>query len=145
MLITYVFLIVNQMQINFLNFYIHSILTSNLHLTNKIIKKTLFLDVLHSVTNIFTGILKIVQKSPLSLYTMLRTQNIAWHKFCLLFLTLLRGGKRRKVFQIAVFPIKFATDCLKKSEKLKCSILQMVALNCLECMKLPITSLWYKS
>ena len=133
------------MQTNFLNFYIHSILTSNLHLTKKIIKKTLFLEFYTQWQNFYENFKNCVQKSPLSPYSMLRTQNIAWHKFCLLFLTLLRGGKRRKVFQIAVFPIKFATDCLKKSEKLKCSILQLVVLNCFEGMKLPITSLWYKS
>ena len=59
------------------------------------------------------------------------------------FSTLLRGGRRQRheTVLIAVFPITFVTDCLKKSEKNKCSILQLVVLNHFEGMQLPITSL----
>ena len=59
------------------------------------------------------------------------------------FSTLLRGGREEKheIALIAVFPTIFVTDCLKKSEKRKCSILQLVVLNHFEGMILPITSL----
>ena len=59
------------------------------------------------------------------------------------FSTLLRGGRGQKhqIAQIAVFPIIFVTDCLKKSEKFKCSILQLYFFNHLEGKQLPITSL----
>ena len=42
LVILYVFLIVNQMQIIILNFYIHSIVTLDLHLKNKLINKFYF-------------------------------------------------------------------------------------------------------
>ena len=59
------------------------------------------------------------------------------------FSTLLRGGRgeKHKIALVAVFPIIFVTDCLKNSEKHKCSILQLVVLNHFEGMQLPITSL----
>ena len=74
------------------------------------------------------GILKVCLKFPLSPYTMLRTDNIAWRKFCPIqccepitlldasfthcFSTLLRGGRgeKHKIVQITVFPIIFVTD-----------------------------------
>ena len=57
--------------------------------------------------------------------------------------TLLRRGRGEKheIALIAVFPIIFVTDCLKKLEKRKCSILQLVVLNDLGDIILPVTSL----
>ena len=56
---------------------------------------------------------KLGLKLPLSLYTMLRIHNIAWHNFFSLFLnTVKRGtGWKQKIKEIAVFPIIFVTDC----------------------------------
>ena len=54
---------------------------------------------------------------------MMRTHNIALSKFWLLNLNIGREwgwcleGSRKKIVQIAVFPMNFVTDCLKKSEK----------------------------
>ena len=58
---------------------------------------------------------------PLCPYTMLWTHNIAWHKFPSFFLTIVKGGRgeKQKIVQIAVFPIIFVTDCLKKYQKLQ--------------------------
>ena len=42
------------------------------------------------------GISKSVFKIPLSPYTMLRTDNIAWRKFCSLFLNIIRRWKGRE-------------------------------------------------
>ena len=60
---------------------------------------------------------------------------------------LLRGGRgeKHKIVQITVFPIIFVTDCLKNLQNVKCVILQLLILNQIEGMYLPITSLLYES
>ena len=67
--------------------------------------------------------------------------------FCSLFLNIVNRGKwvETQIAQIALFPITFATDCLKKCERFKCSILLLLILNRFEGKQLPITLLWYKS
>ena len=87
-----------------------------------------------------TGILKSVFKIPSLLYTMLRTNNIAWHKFWSLFLSI-----DKRIVQIAVFPIIFVSDFLKNLQNFKCGILLLFILNQIEGMYLPIMSLLYKS
>ena len=59
---------------------------------------------------------------------------------------LLRGerGDKHKIVQIAVFPIIFVTDCLKNLQNLKCDILELLILNQIEGMHLPIASILYK-
>ena len=87
-------------------------------------------------------------KFSFSPYTMLRTNSIARRKFCSLVPSiLLRGGRggKIKIVQITVFPIIFVTDCLKNLQSFKCGILQLLILNQIEDMHLPITSLLYKS
>ena len=61
--------------------------------------------------------------------------------------TLLRGGRgeKHKIVQITVFPIIFVTDCLKNLQNFTCVILQLLILNQIEGMYLPITSLLYES
>ena len=83
-------------------------------------------------------------KLALSPYTI---SNIAWRQFCSLFLNIVnRGrGEKHKIVQIALFPIIFVTDCLKNLQNFKCDILQLLILNQIEDMYLPITSLLYKS
>ena len=63
--------------------------------------------------------------------------------FAQCFSTLLRGGRgwKHKNVQIAVFPIIFIIDCLKKTDKLTCSILRLFVLNDFEGMQLAIKSL----
>ena len=64
--------------------------------------------------------LRVHLKFPLSYHGMLQTHNIAWRNFCLLFLNIIKSGKRAETENcaIAVFSIIFVIDCLKKSEKL---------------------------
>ena len=90
------------------------------------------------------GILKSLFKNPPSPPTQCWkpiTQLDSSFAHC--FSTLLRGGsgEKHEIALIAVFPNIFVTDRLKKSEKRKSSILQLVVLNHFEGMILPITSL----
>ena len=57
---------------------------------------------------------KSVWNFPLSLFTILQTQNIAWHKFCSLSLNIVKRGKsgeKQNIAQKVTFPITFVTDC----------------------------------
>ena len=51
-------------------------------------------------------------------------------------------GQKHKIVQIAVFPIIFVNDYLKKLKNLKCGILHLLVLNQIEGMQLPIKNLW---
>ena len=51
-------------------------------------------------------------------------------------------GQKHKIVQIAVFPIIFVNDYLKKLKNLKCGILYLLVLNQTEGMQLPIKNLW---
>ena len=75
-------------------------------------------------------------------YTMLRTDNIAWASFPHFYSTLLIGrtGEKHKK---TVVPIIFVTDCLKNLQNFKCGILQLLILNQVESMYLPIASPLY--
>ena len=62
---------------------------------------------------------------------MLQTDNIAWRKFCSLLLNIVKRGRgeKHKIVQIEVFPIIFATDCLKHLQNFKCGISLFLFLN----------------
>ena len=89
------------------------------------------------------GILKSVFKNPPSPHIQC-SEPIAKldASFAHCFSILLRGGRgqQHEIALVAVFAIIFVTDCLKKSGKRKCSILQLVVLNHFEGMQLPIMS-----
>ena len=81
---------------------------------------------------------------------MLRTDNIAWRKFCSLCLNIVKEGEGRRgekhtIVQTAAFPIIFVTDRLKNLQNFKCGILLLLILNQIEGMYLPITSRLYRS
>ena len=86
-------------------------------------------------------------KFPLSSYTMLPTHNIAWRKFYSLFLKIVKREERKETQNCpnSSFPIIFVTDCLKNLQNSKCGILQLLILNQIGGMHLPIKSLLYKS
>ena len=91
---------------------------------------------------------KVCLKFYLSPYTMLRIQNLAWHKFYSLFLNIVKGGgKERRETQSCLnssFSHNFITDCLQNLQSFKCGILKLFILNQVEDMHLNITSLLYK-
>ena len=106
MLITYVFLIVNQMQINFLNFYIHSILTSNLHLTNKIIKKNFIFRCSTLSDKHFYGNFKNCSKiPPLPLYNVANPKH-SLTQILLIVSNIVKRGEEKKSFPNSSFPHK---------------------------------------
>ena len=82
-------------------------------------------------------------KFNLSPYKIFWTQNIASHQFCSLSLNVIKRGKaeRHKIVQIVGFPIILGTGCLKNMQYFMCGILQLLILNQIEGMHLPITSL----
>ena len=55
--------------------------------------------------------------------------------------TSLRGvrGEKHEIVQIAVYPIVLVTDCLKNSQNFNCGNLQLLILNQIGGMHLPIT------
>ena len=61
--------------------------------------------------------------------------------------TFLRKGRGEKhtIVKIAVFPIIFSTDSLENLRNFRSGILQLLILNQIECMHLPITSVLYKN
>ena len=52
-------------------------------------------------------------------YTMLRTRNMSWHRFCSLIRNIVKKRKweKQEIVQIEAFAIVFVTDCPKESEK----------------------------
>ena len=84
------------------------------------------------MTKCFDNFRKCVSNPPSPPYTILPTNNIAWHKFCSLFLNIVKRRKRTdEIVQIAVFPIAFVPDCLKI-----CKFLSLVFYYCLFEIKL---------
>ena len=77
----------------------------------------------------------------------LPTDKITWHKFRSFSLNIVKRGKgsEKQIVRITVFPIIFATDCLKNLQSFKCDFLPVLILNQIEGMYLPITSLLFKS
>ena len=82
------------------------------------------------------GILKSVFKILPLPYTILEPITLLEASFAHFSSTLLRGGRgeKHKIFQIAVFPISFPTDCLKHLQNFKCGILLLLILNQIEGM-----------
>ena len=74
-------------------------------------------------------------------------KNIAWCRFCSLFFKIIRRRKGLETQNCpsSSFSHNFCHWLSKHIKKLKSTILQLVVLNHVESMQLPITSLWYKS
>ena len=94
---------------------------------------------LQSLTKYYGNFKTRVNKFPLSPYTMLWTNDIAWRKFCSLFLNIVQSGKgaERQNCTDSSFCHNFCC-CLKKSWKLKCGILQFAILNDFEGCNYPL-------